>query len=147
MAPRSGGAAPRCAPFSCAAMRPVAAAPLARYLVPRSPHRQCGYTTTTDIRGEAPCGAITVTSPCARVPARGSSWQPSPVAVQRRGLISQDKGQRTMVGEFIEAVRRGGPGPIPYVELAAVTEATLCILESLRESRSVALGERSRSAE
>jgi polar amino acid transport system substrate-binding protein len=65
---------------------------------------------------------------------------------QRRRLISQDKGQRAMVGEFIEAVRRGGASPIPYAELAAVTEATQCILESLRECRSVALGERSQAA-
>jgi hypothetical protein len=51
-----------------------------------------------------------------------------------------------MVGEFIEAVRRGGASPIPYAEIAAVTEATLRILESLRECRSVALGERSQAA-
>lgn len=62
---------------------------------------------------------------------------------RRRRLISQDKGQRAMVSEFIAAVRRGGASPIPYAELAAVTEATLRILESLRECRSVALGERS----
>jgi hypothetical protein len=51
-----------------------------------------------------------------------------------------------MVVEFIDAVRRGGTSPIPYRELAAVTETTLRILESLRECRSVALGERSQAA-
>lgn len=64
---------------------------------------------------------------------------------KRSKLFSQDKGQRPMVGEFIEAVRRGGASPIPYAEIAAVTEATLRILESLRECRSVALGERSQA--
>jgi predicted dehydrogenase/threonine dehydrogenase-like Zn-dependent dehydrogenase len=43
----------------------------------------------------------------------------------------QDKGQRTEMGQFVEAVRTGGPMPISAAELLAVTRATIAVGESL----------------
>jgi predicted dehydrogenase/threonine dehydrogenase-like Zn-dependent dehydrogenase len=45
---------------------------------------------------------------------------------------AQDKGQREEVRAVCEALRRGGPAPIPLDELAATTRATFRILDSLR---------------
>jgi predicted dehydrogenase/threonine dehydrogenase-like Zn-dependent dehydrogenase len=43
----------------------------------------------------------------------------------------QDKGQRTEMAQFVEAVRTGGPMPISAAELLAVTRATIAAGESL----------------
>ena len=48
---------------------------------------------------------------------------------------AQDKGQRAMVKAFLEATRGKAPPPISLAELAAVSEATLAITESLRAWR------------
>ncbi|GAA4673498.1 bi-domain-containing oxidoreductase [Pseudonocardia yuanmonensis] len=46
----------------------------------------------------------------------------------RRG---QDKGQRAQLEAFIDAVRNGGPMPIPIASLAATTRATLAVQRSI----------------
>ncbi|MHB1854295.1 MAG: dehydrogenase, partial [Acidimicrobiales bacterium] len=45
----------------------------------------------------------------------------------RRGqrLLRQDKGHGAEVKAFLDAVRTGGPAPIPFEELVEVTAATL----------------------
>ena len=43
----------------------------------------------------------------------------------------QDKGQRTEMEQFVEAVRTGGPMPIAADALLAVTRATIAVGESL----------------
>jgi predicted dehydrogenase/threonine dehydrogenase-like Zn-dependent dehydrogenase len=45
---------------------------------------------------------------------------------------AQDKGQRGLVKAFVEAAQGKAPPPIPLTEIAAVSEATLAIEESLR---------------
>ena len=53
---------------------------------------------------------------------------------------AQDKGQRALVKAFIEATRGKAAAPIPLAELAAVSEATLAIEESLRAGAPVEIG-------
>ncbi|HYY99274.1 MAG TPA: Gfo/Idh/MocA family oxidoreductase, partial [Pyrinomonadaceae bacterium] len=55
----------------------------------------------------------------------------------RTRLRAQDKGQREEVRAVCEALRRGGPAPIPLRELAAATRATFRILDSLRTGEAV----------
>jgi polar amino acid transport system substrate-binding protein len=50
----------------------------------------------------------------------------------RTHLRAQDKGRREEVRAVCEALRTGGPAPIPLRELAATTRATFRILDSLR---------------
>lgn len=52
---------------------------------------------------------------------------------KHRKLFSQDKGQAEMVRQFVQTVRDGGPAPIPFAEIRAVTQATFRALQSLRE--------------
>ncbi len=54
-----------------------------------------------------------------------------------RSPLRQDKGHRGLWEAFAEAVRRGGPPPIPYPDLFAVSQATLDALESLRRREPV----------
>ncbi len=56
---------------------------------------------------------------------------------QRKRLWNQHKGQAAMVSAFIEAVRNGGPSPISWPELHAVTQATFAACESLRQRTAV----------
>jgi len=51
-------------------------------------------------------------------------------------LLSQDKGQKSEVQAFLEAVRTGGPPPIAYEELFSTSRATFRILESIRTGQS-----------
>nr|WP_246734132.1 bi-domain-containing oxidoreductase [Oharaeibacter diazotrophicus] len=44
----------------------------------------------------------------------------------------QDKGQAGLVAAFLKAVRTGGPAPIPFDEIEAVSRATIAIEEALR---------------
>jgi predicted dehydrogenase/threonine dehydrogenase-like Zn-dependent dehydrogenase len=55
----------------------------------------------------------------------------------RSRLRAQDKGQREQVRAVCEALRTGGPAPIPLGELAATTRATFRILDSLRTGEAV----------
>jgi predicted dehydrogenase/threonine dehydrogenase-like Zn-dependent dehydrogenase len=50
----------------------------------------------------------------------------------RKKLMNQDKGQKAMLKEFINAVKNGAPAPIPFNEIYAVTRATFKSIESLR---------------
>jgi polar amino acid transport system substrate-binding protein len=55
-------------------------------------------------------------------------------------LGSQDKGHRREMAAVAEAVRTGGPMPIPATELIEVTEASFAVLESIATGRLVAVG-------
>jgi len=50
-------------------------------------------------------------------------------------LLSQDKGQRTEVAAFIDAVLNGKPMPIPFEELYSTSLVTFKILESIQKGR------------
>jgi polar amino acid transport system substrate-binding protein len=50
----------------------------------------------------------------------------------RKKLVSQDKGQKTMVSCVLTAIRNGGEYPIPLSDLLACTAATFGVLESLQ---------------
>lgn len=50
-------------------------------------------------------------------------------ALRSRG--SQDKGQRTQIGQFVEACLKGAPMPIALESLVATTRATIAVRESL----------------
>jgi predicted dehydrogenase len=45
--------------------------------------------------------------------------------------LRQDKGHANAWAGFLEAVRRGGPPPIPYMQLIGVTQATFAAVENL----------------
>jgi len=47
----------------------------------------------------------------------------------------QDKGQRSEMRQFVEAVRTGGPMPIPVESLVATTSATVAVAASLLSGR------------
>ncbi len=53
--------------------------------------------------------------------------------------INQDKGYKSSLIAFVEAVKSGGPAPIDEEELLETSQATLAILESLRTGRRVML--------
>ena len=55
----------------------------------------------------------------------------------RLRLRRQDKGHRTEVGRFLEAVEKGGAWPIPWQSLYNSTLATFSVIDSIRESRAV----------
>jgi len=57
----------------------------------------------------------------------------------RKRLTSQDKGQKAMVGAFLEAARTGGESPIPFGEIVAVTQATFAGVESLRTGKKIGI--------
>lgn len=55
----------------------------------------------------------------------------------RRGVshsrLRQDKGHRAEWGAFVDAIRAGGPPPIPYDHLFGVSRATFAAVEALRD--------------
>ena len=57
----------------------------------------------------------------------------------KKSLWTQDKGQKTEVKAFLDAVRQGGPAPIPITEIFSVTDVTFKILESLRTGQVIVL--------
>jgi predicted dehydrogenase/threonine dehydrogenase-like Zn-dependent dehydrogenase len=58
-------------------------------------------------------------------------------------FATQDKGHRAEVAVFVDAVRTGGPSPIPFGELLASMRATFAVVESLRSGRPVPVEHRS----
>lgn len=52
-------------------------------------------------------------------------------------LLTQDKGQKTMVSAFLGSILEGKSSPIPFEEIHAVTLTTFKILESLKTRNSV----------
>jgi predicted dehydrogenase len=57
----------------------------------------------------------------------------------RSTSILQDKGHVAECQAFVDAVRRGGPPPIPYASLAATTRATFGVLTALSTGQPVDL--------
>jgi predicted dehydrogenase len=57
-----------------------------------------------------------------------------------RSRLRQDKGHRAEWLAFSNAVRTGGPPPIPYSHLFGVARATFAALQALRSGGSVAIG-------
>jgi predicted dehydrogenase len=60
-------------------------------------------------------------------------------SVKRMRSANQDKGFREEIRRFLEAVKHGGPWPIPFEQSVATTRATLAALESLRTGTPQAL--------
>lgn len=63
-------------------------------------------------------------------------------AGQRRRWSSplrQDKGHRALWQAFVDAIRTGGPPPIPYADLMAVSQATIAASLALRTGEAVDL--------
>ena len=54
-----------------------------------------------------------------------------------RALTGQDKGQRSQLDRFVQAVRTGSAMPIPLDSLAATTRATLAVGSSLSSGKPV----------
>jgi predicted dehydrogenase len=57
--------------------------------------------------------------------------------IRRRRRWAPAKGHREELAAFVAAVRRGGPLPIPFEELAATTQATFAAGDSLRRGAPV----------
>jgi predicted dehydrogenase len=55
----------------------------------------------------------------------------------KKGLISQDKGQKIMVKAFLDSVKNGKPSPIPFEEIYAVTLTTFKVIESIRTKQAI----------
>ncbi|MGX1308054.1 putative dehydrogenase/threonine dehydrogenase-like Zn-dependent dehydrogenase [Amorphus suaedae] len=55
----------------------------------------------------------------------GHGWK----GFRKARLWNQDKGQRACAAAFVEAVRSGGPAPIPFEEIAEVTRTTIALAE------------------
>lgn len=56
---------------------------------------------------------------------------PAKGRTRRRGVSRTDKGQQAELAAFVEAVRTGGPMPVPFASLVATTRATLAVGESI----------------
>ena len=52
---------------------------------------------------------------------RGYGWP----GFKKMNLWRQDKGQEACVAAFVEAVKSGGPSPIPFDEIVEVSRVTL----------------------
>jgi predicted dehydrogenase len=52
-----------------------------------------------------------------------------------RTKAAQDKGHRAEAAAFVKAVRAGGPPPIPYADLLAVTRATFAAVAAVGSGR------------
>ncbi len=69
------------------------------------------------------------------------------VTVHSRGrqkdkkLLVQDKGQKTEIQLFLDAVIKGGSSPIPFDELCMTSHVTFKVLESLRTGNAVRVSE------
>lgn len=77
---------------------------------------------------------------CARLDnfASATVWTPRGRDVKRQ-RFGQDKGQRAELAAFAEAVRTGGPMPIPLASLLSTTRATLAVGTSLVSGTAVTL--------
>ncbi|MCU0724516.1 MAG: bi-domain-containing oxidoreductase [Planctomycetes bacterium] len=59
----------------------------------------------------------------------------------RRIGVARDKGHRAELSAFVEAVRNGGPSPVPFSEAETSTRLTFALVESAARGRSLRLGE------
>lgn len=62
---------------------------------------------------------------------KGFNWP----GFSRQNLMRQDKGQTACAAAFIEAIKTGGPAPIPPAELFEVARVTLDVADTLRAQR------------
>ncbi len=53
--------------------------------------------------------------------------------------LAQDKGHRAELQAFVAAVAKGGPAPVDEAELIETSQATIAVLDSLREGRRIEL--------
>ena len=60
-------------------------------------------------------------------------------SVRKTSLRTPDKGQSTMIKEFVGRLEAGGESPIPFEQIAAVARATFAILQSIRERQAISL--------
>ncbi len=56
-----------------------------------------------------------------------------------RSRLRQDKGHKAEWESFVDAIRAGGPPPIPYIHLNGVTLATFAAVEALRSGEKVVI--------
>jgi len=61
---------------------------------------------------------------------RGYGWP----GFKKMRLWRQDKGHKAEIATFVQAVRQGGPAPIPVEELVEVTRVSFEVLESAKPS-------------
>lgn len=59
----------------------------------------------------------------------------------KKKLVNQDKGQKVMVGAFLDATKNEAPMPISFQETFVATLCTFKIIESIRNSQMVRVGE------
>jgi predicted dehydrogenase/threonine dehydrogenase-like Zn-dependent dehydrogenase len=55
----------------------------------------------------------------------------------KKKLMSQDKGQKTMIASFFEAIKTGKPSPINFGEICSATEATFKIIKSIKTGETI----------
>lgn len=56
---------------------------------------------------------------------------------RQRSRLRQDKGHKAEWEAFVKAIQTGGPPPIPYKDLIAVTKTSIAAVKSLRTQQSV----------
>jgi len=61
----------------------------------------------------------------------------------KKNLMSQDKGQKTMIASFFEAIKTGKPSPIDFEEICSATEATFKIVKSINKKHVIQLSSNS----
>jgi predicted dehydrogenase/threonine dehydrogenase-like Zn-dependent dehydrogenase len=61
---------------------------------------------------------------------RGYGWP----GFKKMRLWRQDKGHKAEIAAFVQAVRQGGPAPIPFEELVEVTRVSFEVIESAKPS-------------
>lgn len=59
--------------------------------------------------------------------------------IRKTSLWIPDKGQRTMIREFIKVLESGDPSPVPFDQICAVARASFAAVRSLRERRVISL--------
>lgn len=57
-----------------------------------------------------------------------------------KAKMGQDKGHRAELAAFTQAVTAGGPAPVDEAELIETAQATIAVLESLRQGQRIILG-------
>jgi len=57
----------------------------------------------------------------------------------KKKLMSQDKGQKSMIASFFEAIKSGKPSPIDFDELYSATKATFKIIKSIRTGETISV--------
>jgi predicted dehydrogenase len=59
---------------------------------------------------------------------QGFGWK----EFSKMNLMRQDKGNAACIGAFVEAIRTGGPSPIPLAEIVEVSRATLDAVDAMQ---------------